>query len=55
MMNWANYALIIIWIIDFGVALVLHGKKLDREINAGVNFFTKLLEITLLYFGGWFR
>ena len=54
-MNWANYTLLVLYILNLGMALGSHGK----EKKENVNFWHSLIGITiltvLLYFGGWFN
>jgi len=53
-MNWANYTLIILAAITVGVSIGAHGKPRANH-NFWSTFIAVIIELTLLYYGGWFK
>lgn len=53
-MNWAQIVLLLWLGASLGAYLVKHGQPKTGNYNAGWAVFSVALELTLLYFGGFF-
>ncbi len=54
-MNWANYTIIVWYILAVGISLGQHGKTEEKTENAWTSLISVSLFMILLYYGGFFR
>ena len=54
-MNWANYTLIIWYVLALGMSMGEHGQEKKEKENFWITLIAFSLMFFLLYIGGWFK
>ena len=51
----ARFILIALIFMSFGIQMAKHGEPRKEHYDAGIGFVAVVIQITLLYFGGFFN